>query len=64
MDKQTETVARHLEEAMQYLSAIPVKGDGVELMAAAKEQLRMAYRAMTEATQEEDAKEGDGDNAG
>lgn len=55
-------VKGQLETAYKILSTIAVRGDDVELMAAAKERLRMAYRAMTEAPQEEDAKEGD--NAG
>lgn len=33
-----------LDKAFQALSAIPVAGDSVELMASAKESLRAAYR--------------------
>lgn len=36
---------KELNEAFTALSGIPVAGDGVELMAAAKEHLRRAYRA-------------------
>lgn len=35
-----------LDEAFALLSAIPVSGDGVELMAAAKEKMRRAYKSI------------------
>lgn len=37
-------VQRELDRAFTLLAAIPVSGDGVELMAGARERLRAAYR--------------------
>ena len=33
-----------INEAFEYISAIPVSGDAVEVMAAAKDALRRAYK--------------------
>lgn len=33
-----------LDKAFKFVSAIPVSGDGVELMAAAREHLRNAFK--------------------
>lgn len=41
-------VKRHLEEAFQLLSSISVKGDAVDVMAAARANLRTAYRLLDE----------------
>ncbi len=35
---------KRIDEAFSYISSIPVAGDNVELMAAAKESLRAAYK--------------------
>lgn len=35
---------KELDRAFRLLSSIPVAGDGVEMMAAAKERLRKAYQ--------------------
>lgn len=37
-------VQKKINEAFKLLTAIPVSGDQVELMAAAKESLRQAYQ--------------------
>ncbi|MCI9165614.1 MAG: hypothetical protein HFF64_06400 [Oscillospiraceae bacterium] len=42
-------IQRELDRAFTLLAAIPVSGDGVELMAGAKERLRTAYRLAGEA---------------
>lgn len=47
MDK----VKRHIDEAFKLISAIPVKEDGVELMASAKQHLRAAYGLIKDAEQ-------------
>lgn len=39
---------KHLEEAFRLISNIPVAGDNVEIMAAAKNELRAAYRELKE----------------
>lgn len=36
-------VQEYLDQAFKYISAIPVSGDHVEIMARARELLRMAY---------------------
>lgn len=48
-------VQRELDQAFRLLAAVPVSGDGVELMAGAKERLRTAYRL---AEKTEEAKDG------
>lgn len=45
-----------LDEAFAILSAIPVSGDSVELMAAAKAKLKRAYQAI--GTPEKEKKHG------
>ena len=35
---------KHLDETFKLISTLPVSGDGVEIMAAAKEHLRAAYQ--------------------
>ena len=42
-----------LEKAYAFLSSIPVSGDSVEIMAAAREQLRNAFR-MTQPEKEDE----------
>lgn len=37
-------VQKNINEAFEYMRAIPVTGDAVELMAAAKDALRRAYK--------------------
>lgn len=39
---------KHFEEAFRLISNIPVAGDNVEIMAAAKNELRAAYRELKE----------------
>ena len=39
---------KHLEEAFRLISNIPVAGDNVEIMAAAKNELRAAFRDLKE----------------
>lgn len=46
-------VQNELERAMQILSAIPVSGDGVDFMAAAKQCLRRAVELCKSAPQED-----------
>ena len=41
-------IKKHLEEAFQLASSIPVKGDAVDVMAAARANLRAAYRLLDE----------------
>lgn len=36
-------VSERLNKAYQYLSAIPVTGDSVDLMAAARQEIKAAY---------------------
>lgn len=47
-------IRRELDRAFALLSAIPVSGDGVELMAGAKERLRAAYKLAGEAEEVQD----------
>lgn len=47
-----------INEAFEYIRAIPVTGDAVELMAAAKDSLRRAYK-LAEDKPEETSKEKD-----
>lgn len=47
-------VQKTINEAFEYVQAIPVTGDSVELMAAAKDALRRAY-ALAEDKPEEPA---------
>lgn len=49
MDKLKE----HIERAYDYLAKIPVKGDAVDLMAMARQELRAAYQINTR--EEEDS---------
>ncbi len=44
---------KELDRAFACLSAIPVSGDGVEIMAAAREHLRKAFQ-LAEPVKEED----------
>ena len=44
-------VQKAIEEAFKYMQSIPVTGDAVELMAAAKDTLRRAYK-LAEKTKE------------
>lgn len=37
-----------IDQAFRLLTALPVSGDGVEIMAGAKEHLRKAYRLVEE----------------
>ena len=54
MDEKTIAELRgSLDETFKIISAIPVTGDGVELMAAAREHLRRAY-VLTESKEAED----------
>lgn len=46
-EKKLEELRGHLSEAFNMISAFPVTGDQVELMAATREHLRRAY-ALTE----------------
>lgn len=46
---------KELDQAYKLASALPVSGDGVELMAAVREHLRVAYRL---AGAEEEASDG------
>lgn len=51
-------VQNELERAVQILSAIPVSGDGVDFMAAAKQCLRRAIKLCKQIPQEEDGSNG------
>lgn len=44
---------KELDQAFKLMSAVPVSGDGVDVMAAAREHLRTAYQM---AAQEEEEK--------
>ena len=48
-----EKAKKELEQAFKFLSAIPVSGDAVEIMATAKEKLRKAY-SLLERKEEKD----------
>lgn len=48
---------KELDQAFSLISAIPVSGEGVELMAAAREKLRKAFKM---AEEKETEKEKDG----
>ena len=39
---------KQIDQAFKFLSAIPVSGDGVELMAAVREHLRKAFKLAEE----------------
>ena len=39
-------VKKHLDTAFQLISTVPVKGDAVEVMAAARANLRAAYQLL------------------
>ena len=41
-------IKKHLEEAFQLVSSIPVKGDTVDVMAVVRNNLRAAYRLLDE----------------
>lgn len=43
-----ERIAKTLDSAFKLLSAIPVSGDGVEIMAEARARLRNAYKLAKE----------------
>ena len=47
-------VQKEINEAFAMLHAIPVTGDSVELLAAAKEHLRRAYRLAGTEKEEDD----------
>ena len=44
---------KHIDEAYKLISAIPVAQDNVEIMAAAKEHLRVAFGLLTQQEKEE-----------
>lgn len=48
---------KELDQAFALVSAIPVSGDGVELMAAAKEHLRNAFK-LAEPKKEKESTDG------
>ena len=41
-------IQQHLEEAFRLISSIPVKGDFIDIMAVARNNLRTAYRLLDE----------------
>ena len=41
-------IKKHLEEAFQLASSIPVKGDAVDVMAVVRANLRTVYRLLEE----------------
>ena len=41
-------IKKHLEEAFQLLSSVPVKGDAVDVMAVVRANLKNAYRLLEE----------------
>ena len=47
-----EKVKRLMDSAYKLLSTVPVTGDAVERMAAARQQLRQAYQLLDAAEQE------------
>lgn len=49
-------IKQHLEEAFQLLSSIPVKGDAVDVMAAARANLRAAYHLLDKQPEPENVK--------
>ena len=49
-------IKQHLEEAFQLVSSIPVKGDAVDVMAAARANLRAAYRLLGDQKEPENKK--------
>lgn len=49
-------IQKKIQEAYRHLSAIPVSGDGVEVMAAARIRLRGAYELA--ATRQKEEKNG------
>ena len=44
----SDKAIKHLEETFRLISNIPVAGDNVEIMAAAKSELRAAFRDLKE----------------
>lgn len=52
-------VQKTINEAFKYIASIPVTGDAVELMAAAKDALRRAYKLAEVAEEDETAEEKD-----
>ena len=52
-----EAVKKHLESVFNLVSSIPVKGDAVDVMAAARANLRAAYHLLDKQpdTEEEEA---------
>lgn len=50
-------VKKHLEEAFQLLSSIPVKGDAVDVMAAVRVNLRSAYHLLNRQEAEDESEE-------
>lgn len=45
---------KELDTAFNLLSAIPVNGDGVDIMFSAKEHLRLAYKIAADESEKED----------
>lgn len=50
-------VQKIINEAFEYMRAIPVTGDSVELMAAAKEAMRRAYAMSADAEDKAETKD-------
>ena len=48
-----DNIRKEINEAYKMLSAIPVSGEGVDLMALAREHLRRAYQLTDETNDEE-----------
>ena len=53
MEKATEA-ATHIDAAYRYASAIMVNGDNVDKLAMARQEMRTAYKLLTEKTEEKD----------
>lgn len=49
-----DTAKKHIDTAFKLLRAIPVKEDAVDLMFAAKEELRAAYKLLDKKEAEDD----------
>ena len=49
-------IKQHLEEAFQLVSSVPVKGDAVDVMAAARANLKAAYRLLDKEPEPEEGK--------
>ena len=50
-------IKKHLEEAFQLMSSIPVKGDAVDIMAVVRSDIRAAYRLAAEKEGAEDGED-------